>query len=196
MFARSKGCQGRSQATASSGDPWLAASYDTDFGDAMDVRGAPALWVHGCVPNAVDFPLWSTSLLGRPAWLPCRGHATVAAKPSIRPSSSGSDPGRDRLDQSDPRTMVLRLCQGSTAFSSWRRRPRLGEEVTVRSLCEVDLPTDMVRLGLQETIQMRECRLLAVGMNQRLSGQRLPVGSGARTGMTGAGDRVSRLPSS
>lgn len=57
------------------GDPWLAASYATDLEDVMDAWGAPALWVHGCVPAAVDFRLGKTRVVANPRPRDDRGQA-------------------------------------------------------------------------------------------------------------------------
>lgn len=49
-----------------SGDPWHAASYATDLEGIMEAWGAPALWVHGCVPSPVDYRLGKTRVLANP----------------------------------------------------------------------------------------------------------------------------------
>ncbi|GJE45424.1 metallophosphoesterase [Methylobacterium soli] len=50
-------------------DAWLAASFASDLEGVMRSWGAPALWVHGAVPEAVDFRVARTRVVANP-----RGH--------------------------------------------------------------------------------------------------------------------------
>ena len=47
-------------------DEWLAASHASDLEDVLDAWGAPALWVHGRVPSAVDLRLGKTRVVANP----------------------------------------------------------------------------------------------------------------------------------
>ena len=58
-------------------DGWVAAALASEAAAAMEAWGAPALWVHGNVPAAVDHRLGRTRVVANPR-AAGRGHASAA----------------------------------------------------------------------------------------------------------------------